>query len=438
LEVFQRRREKLAHFIKGSAMVLTHYPKAWRNHDVDHPFRQDSSIYYLSGYEEAESIFIFRPGHSPESVLFVQPKDEVAEMWEGRRLGPEKAKELYQVDACYPITELEDHLSELLLPVDKVYYEFHKNPEFDKLLLQALEDGRRSRGRTGLGIPPILDAKEMIGEMRLYKDAEEIEVMATAARISAEAHREAMKFVSPGVNERQVCAVLEFVFKMRGADRIGYNPIVATGDNATVLHYNSNNQECKEFDLLLIDSGCEYRYYTADITRTFPVSGTFTSAQKDFYDAVLNAQKAVLEVCKPGTLFKDLHEISKKHLSQSIHDLGLIKESADTILNEELYKKYFPHGTGHWLGLDVHDVGAYLVDGESRPLEENMYFTVEPGLYVPQDDSTAPEQFRGMGVRIEDNILITSDGYKNLTETVPKEVKEIEDLMQQESLLTKI
>jgi len=280
MEVFKKRREKLSHFINGSALLVGGYPKAYRNNDVDHAHRQDSTIVYLSGYEEEGAVLLFRPGCEPETTLFVQPKDEVAELWEGRRLGPERAKEIYQVDACFSINDFEEKLAEMLLPVEKIYYEFHKNPETDSILLDALEAGRRSRGRTGLGMPPIYDAREVVGELRLYKDSTEIEYLKQAANLSVEAHREVMKAIHPGMNERQVEAILSFVYKYKGSERHGYNPIVASGDNATVLHYNSNNQECKDFDLLLIDSGCEYNYYTADITRTFPVSGMFTSTQK--------------------------------------------------------------------------------------------------------------------------------------------------------------
>ncbi|MCB0349137.1 MAG: aminopeptidase P N-terminal domain-containing protein [Bdellovibrionales bacterium] len=426
---YKNRRKKLADLIPNCAMLISSYPVAMRNPDVGHKFRQESSIVYFTGFEEEETVFLYRPGRTPETVLFVRPKDPLHELWEGVRFGVEGAKNHFGMDACFSIHDLDKHLSELLSPVEKLYYKFDTNPKTDTSVLNAVESARRARGRTGLGVVPIFDPTEVIGELRLFKDREEIAALQRACDISAEAHVEAMKFAKPGVSEKQVEAVMQYIFKARGSDRVGYDPIVGSGKNATTLHYNENKDTCKDFDLLLIDAGTECKYYTADITRTFPVAGVFTSAQKDFYNAVLTAQMDVLDMCKPGVKFIDLQEKARKSLSEQISKLGLIKERPEKIYEDKLYQKYYPHNIGHWLGLDVHDVGAYFLGGDSRELEPGMVFTVEPGLYVPIDDQDAPEEFRGMGVRIEDNVLITATGNKILSSGVPKTVDEIEEVM---------
>lgn len=428
--IFVERRKKLAEQTKGSAVVIPAHPHYLRNHDVHHPYRPDSNLFYLTGYEEPESVLVFRPGQTPETVMFVLPKDPLRETWDGFLYGPQGAKEAFRFDACYSIKELETVLPDLLTPVDRVYYQLMHNHEFDNVFSKCLDSARSKLGRSGLGLKPIVDPSEVLGEMRAIKSNKEFEWIKKACEISSEGHIAAMKFTKPGVNERQIEAVLHHSFMMAGSPRMGYNPIVATGSGATTLHYVFNDQECKSGDFVLIDAGAEYNMYTGDITRTFPVNGKFTDSQKKFYSAVLHVQKEILKLIRPGFIFKELQNTTISLLTDALFELGLLKNITKQEAVEKLeYKKYYPHGVSHWLGMDVHDIGAYTLRGESRPLEPGMCFTVEPGLYVPANDESAPEEFRGMGVRIEDNVIVTETGYFNMTLKAPKEITEIEALV---------
>ncbi len=434
-EIYKERRDKLAKELQDSALLLGSYGSAPDASIMRTP-RQESSMLYLTGFAEENSAFLFRPGKEPKSILFVQPKDEVAELWEGYRHGPEEAKNLYGVDAAYSIDEFEEKLEEFLKPVWRLYYSLHKNQERDEIVFSALESARRSRGRSGLGVLPIYDPIEVLGEMRIIKSEEEIRAMQRAAHISTEAHKEAMRFTKPGVTERQVTGVLNYMFQRENSIRVAYPPIVGSGNNATVLHYGANNDSCRDGDLLLIDAGTEYKHYASDITRTFPVNGKFSPEQKDFYEAVLNAQMATLEVVKSGTSFQEVRDASIRAISQALLDLGFFKnKELHEVIDQKHYVKYYPHNIGHWLGLDTHDVGAYYVGNESRALEPNMVMTIEPGIYVPKSDDEAPEAFRGMGVRIEDDVLITDRGHVNMTDQTPKTVESIETIMAEESFL---
>lgn len=429
IEICRKRRQDLAGAFKNSALVLPALPEYLRNIDVNYEYRQETNFYFLTGFEEPESVFVFRPGQSPETVLFVRPKDPLRETWDGFRFGPEGAAKAFGIDKCYLISELPAVLPDLLLPVEKVYYKLQFNNEFDGVFLNALEAARVKLGRSGLGLKPVLDPIEVLGEYRLIKKGVELEFQKKACEITTDGHIAAMKFVKPGVNERQVEATIRHSFMMNGSPRLGYNSIVATGAGATTLHYNFNDQPCLDGQLLLIDMGAEYQHYTGDITRTFPVNGKFTDSQKAFYGVVLTAQKEILRLVRPGFLFKDLQSRTIELLTAGMFELGLLKGSKEEAIEKLTFKKYYPHGVSHWLGMDVHDVGAYTVGGVSRPLQAGMVFTVEPGLYVPFDDESAPEEFRGMGVRIEDNIVVTETGYFNMTQRCPKEVEDIESLM---------
>ena len=429
MNVFRERRQMLATRAKGSAVIIAAHPEMIRNNDVHHSYRQDSNMFYLTGFEEPDSILVFRPGQTPETVMFVRPKDVERETWDGFRYGPEGTEKEYKVDKAYLISDFDKMIVDLLKPVDKVYYRWNTSREFDEKMLNVLDQVRSSLGRTGRGHLPVHDSWELLGEMRLIKSSGEIETMRKACEISANGHIEAMKFTRPGVNERQVHGVLVGSFLMQGAQREGYGTIVASGSAATTLHYVFNDQPCREGDLLLIDAGAEYQYFTGDITRTFPVNGKFSAPQKKVYQAVLDIQKQLVAAVKPGLLFKSMQERTIEALTDVMTELNLLKGARQQLIETNAFKKYYMHGVGHWLGMDVHDCGLHVVNGEPRKLEPGMAFTIEPGLYIPADDMTAPAEFRGIGIRIEDNIVVTSTGQENLTAKAPKEISEMESLI---------
>ncbi|HEX4922635.1 MAG TPA: aminopeptidase P N-terminal domain-containing protein, partial [Bdellovibrionales bacterium] len=427
--IFKKRRERLAAQTQGAAVIVPAHPELIRNHDVHFPYRQDSHLYYLTGFEEPESVLVLRPGMTPEYVLFVRKKDVHRETWDGFRYGPEGAEREFGVDKAYPFDEIDKVLPTLLEGVEKVYYRLYWNTEFDGHLQRALESVRIKQGRSGTGLLPIIDSSEILGEMRLKKEPIELEWLRRACEISAEGHVAAMKFTHPGVNERQVQAVVEYTFRMHGSPRDGYGSIVASGASATTLHYVFNDQPCKEGDLLLIDAGAEYNHFTGDITRTFPVSGRFTDVQTRFYEKVLQVQKAILKMIRPGIAFKSMQDTTIEMLTDALLELGILKGSANHIIEQQLFKKYYPHGVSHWLGMDVHDCGLYKIKGESRRLEPGMCFTVEPGLYVPLDDQDAPKEFRGLGVRIEDDVVVTDLGCEVMTSKAPKEIHDMASII---------
>ena len=429
MNVFRERRQMLATRAKGSAVIIAAHPEMIRNNDVHHSYRQDSNMFYLTGFEEPDSILVFRPGQTPETVMFVRPKDVERETWDGFRYGPEGTEKEYKVDKAYLISDFDKMIVDLLKPVDKVYYRWNTSREFDEKMLNVLDQVRSSLGRTGRGHLPVHDSWELLGEMRLIKSSGEIETMRKACEISANGHIEAMKFTRPGVNERQVHGVLVGSFLMQGAQREGYGTIVASGSAATTLHYVFNDQPCREGDLLLIDAGAEYQYFTGDITRTFPVNGKFSAPQKKVYQAVLDIQKQLVAAVKPGLLFKSMQERTIEALTDVMTELNLLKGARQQLIETNAFKKYYMHGVGHWLGMDVHDCGLHVVNGAPRKLEPGMAFTIEPGLYIPADDMTAPAEFRGIGIRIEDNIVVTSTGQENLTAKAPKEISEMESLI---------
>lgn len=429
INLFIARRKQLAGKISGSAVILASNPEHLRNHDVGFAYRQDSNFYYLTGFEEPEAIFIFRPGLVPETVMFVRRKDVERETWDGFRYGPEATEVIFKIDKCYPIDEFHTVAPQLLKEVSSVYYRLIKNPEADQKVLSVLDKTRASQGRTGIGLLPILDSDSLIGEMRLFKSPEEMHNLRRACEISAFGHLESMKFCKPGVFERQIQGLLSYHFYNEGAAREGYNYIVASGNNATTLHYNFNDQVCKDGELLLIDAGAEYNYFTGDITRTFPVNGKFTEHQAKLYQGVLDVQKKLIESIKPGIFFKDLHELGASMLTDLMLELGFFTGRKEDIIASNQHRKYYPHGIGHWLGMDVHDSGLYYLDKEPRALEAGMCFTIEPGIYIPQGDQQAPAEYRGMGIRIEDNICVTSTGHENMTHGVPKEIYDIEQVM---------
>ncbi len=431
VKVFAQRRAKIAEEISGKALIIAAHPEQIRNHDVGFAYRQDSNMYYLTGFEEPESFLVFRPGLKPETVMFVRRRDPDRETWDGYRYGPEGVEKEFGVDKAYPIEDFAKVAPTLLKDVDGIYYRLLKNKEADAMVLSVLEKLRLSQGRTGYGLLSIHDADTLLGEHRLVKSEYELTHLREACEISAQAHLAAMKFTRPGVSERQVQAVLAHHFLMKGSAREGYNYIVATGNNATTLHYNFNDQTCKDGQLLLIDAGAEYNYFTGDITRTFPVNGKFTDEQAEVYEGVLKVQKEIIAMIKPGVVFKNFHDTATSLLTDLMLELGLLTGRKADIIEANHHRRYYPHGVGHWLGMDVHDAGLYYKKGEPRTIESNMCFTVEPGLYIPEHDDMAPANYRGIGIRIEDNIRVTDSGCEVMTSSAPKEIAELEKVIGQ-------
>ncbi len=433
MTVFKERRAQLTKLLQsvapGSVVILPSHPEMIRNYDVDHRYRPDSTLFYMTGWEEPDSVFVFRPGQSPESVLFVRKKDPLRETWEGFRYGPEAAATEFGIDKTYLIEEFDKVIVELLKPADRLYYRFNIDSEFDHKMLSVLESWRMSLGRTGRGYLPIFDSWELIGDMRLRKSPHELEILRKACGISAEAHIDVMKATRPGLNERYLHGVFLGSVYQKGADREGYNSIVAGGAGATTLHYVFNDQQLKDGDLLLIDAGAEVEYYTGDITRTYPINGRFTDPQKRVYAKVLEVQKSIINMVKPGIQFAQLQETAISMLVDAMIDLKLLVGDKKKLIDSLEYKRYYPHGISHWLGMDVHDTGLYVHRGESRVLESGMVFTVEPGLYIPANDTLAPSELRGIGVRIEDNVFVTATGCENMTELAPKEIQELESVI---------
>ncbi len=429
MNIFKERRARLAKVAPGSAIILPAHPEMMRQYDVDHRYRADSNLFYLTGWEEPDSVFVFRPGQTPESVLFVRKKDVLRETWDGFRYGPEAAAAEFKIDRTYLIEEFDAIIPELLKPVERIHYRFNVNPDFDRRLLASLEAHRRSLGRTGRGYLPVFDSWELLGEMRLKKDAHEIQALRKACAITAQAHVDVMKAIKPGMNEREVHGMFVNSSFRQGASREGYNTIAAGGAGATTLHYVFNDQPLMDGDLLLIDAGAEYEYFTGDITRTFPVNGRFSAAQKRVYEAVLKVQKEILTMIKPGLPFAKLQETTISWLVDVMLDLRLLSGDKTKIIESGEFRKYYPHGVSHWLGMDVHDAGLYTVGGESRPIEPGMAFTVEPGIYIPANDASAPTEYRGIGIRIEDDVLVTEQGCENMTVGAPKETSELEVLI---------
>lgn len=427
IEIFKRRRDRVVKAMSpNSALIVAANPEMIRNDDVHYPYRQDSNMYYLTGFEEPESFLLLRPGKNPESVMFVREKNVERETWDGFRFGPEGTKKEFGIDEVHPISSFPQKAAELLKGFEEVYYRLFKNDEADKLVQNLLLDLKRIYGRSGYGLMTIKDADTFLGEFRLKKNEDDLRNQRKACEISAAAHLKAMQMTKPGISERQIQGLLTSEFYNSGSAREGYGFIVASGNNATTLHYNFNDQVCESGELLLIDAGSEFNYYSGDITRTYPVNGKFTPAQKRVYEGVLKVQKEIINYIKPGIYFKDLHAMGTDLLTQLMLDLGLVSGRKEDVISSLEYKKYYPHGIGHWLGMDVHDAGLYMIRGEARPIEAGMVFTIEPGLYIPATDKSAPEEYRGIGVRIEDNILVTEKGCENLTAGVPKEVSEIE------------
>ena len=417
----------------NSVAVIPAAHEATRSYDTEFRFRQDSDFWYLTGFPEPDAVAVIDPSNKKAPyTLYVRPRDPEMETWFGRREGTEGAMKNYGASQAVNNDRFSVDLPKLLNGHEKLYYRFSVDKALDQQILSYLTEQRVRRLKTSYPPHTIIDPTIVLGEMRLHKTDDEIEYMQTAATISAEAHMLAMKKTKPGMNEFQVESLVESYMRDRGATGIAYNSIVGGGGNATILHYIENNQPLKDGDLILIDAGAEYKGYAADITRTFPVNGKFTQAQRDVYDVVLDVQMQCIEATKTGNTVKKRQEFSIELLTEGLKKLGLLKGKTSDLIKKKEYMRYYMHGVGHYLGLDVHDAGRYFTDQgakNSRPFAPGMVLTVEPGLYIPPDDKSAPAKYRGIGIRIEDDILVTEGGNRNLTAKVPKDPEAIEALM---------
>jgi Xaa-Pro aminopeptidase len=425
ISIYASRRRRLAESIGDGVALVPTAPERVRNRDSHYPYRFDSHFYYLTGFTEPEAAVVLARG---KSILFCRERNEEREIWDGFRYGPEAARERFGFDEAYPIAKLDEQVIGLLENQRALYYPMGADLEWDSRAMGWL-NAVRAKARAGVAAPESLrDVRGVVDDMRLVKDAHEQAVMRRAARIAAAAHRRAMQRTRAGRTEYEVEAELLYEFRRNGAQFPAYSPIVAGGPNACVLHYVANDAMLRDGDLLLIDAGCELDGYASDITRTFPVNGRFSAAQREVYEIVLSAQRAALETVRAGGAWNEPHDAAVKTLAQGMIDLGLVSGGMDEVLEKETYKRFYMHRTGHWLGLDVHDAGDYKRAGEWRVLAPGMVLTVEPGIYIRAADDV-PQRLRNIGVRIEDDVLVTDLGYEVLTAEAPKSVDDIEALM---------
>lgn len=418
---------------KDAIAIIPAAHEATRSYDTEYKFRQDSDFHYLTGFPEPDAIAVIDPANKKSVyTLYVRPRDPEMETWFGRREGVEGAVKNHKAHKAHSVEKFNGDLGKLLDGHEKLYYRFGVDKALDQQILQYLSGQRQRRLKTAYPPHTIIDPTILIHEMRLHKNESEVELMQKAATISAEAHMLVMQKVKPGMNEFQVESLIEAYMRDNGASGVAYNSIIGGGENATILHYVENNRELKDGDLLLVDAGAEYQGYAADITRTFPINGRFTKPQREIYDVVLEVQEACVEATKTGNTVKARQELSIELLTEGMKKVGLLKGKTKDLIKKKEYMRYYMHGVGHYLGLDVHDAGRYFVDQtakNSRPFAPGMVLTVEPGLYIPPDDKQAPAKYRGIGVRIEDDVLVTEEGNRNLTSKVPKNADEIEELM---------
>ncbi|HEV3468957.1 MAG TPA: Xaa-Pro aminopeptidase [Pyrinomonadaceae bacterium] len=426
-------RPQLAEFMRrmepNSVAILPGAREVTRSNDTEYRFRQDSDFYYLTGFGEPDSIAVVAPSKEERFTLFVRPRDPEKEVWTGRRAGVEGAREQFGADAAFPVEEFQEKLTDLLNGARQLYYRLGAGqPDLDQTIVRQLSR-MRAMGRKGVQPPhAIVDPGVILHEMRLFKTDEEVELMQRAADIAAEAHREAMRAARPGAREYEIEALIEYIFRKSGAAAPAYGSIVGAGANATVLHYTANDAEMREGDLLLVDAGAEYQGYASDITRTFPVGGRFSEAQRDIYRLVLDCQEQCVAMVAPGVTLEEMHARSVEILTEGMVRLGLLEGDVKKLIEEEGYKKFYMHRLGHYLGMDVHDVGLYQQDGQPRPVEAGIVMTVEPGLYISPEAEGVPDKYRGIGVRIEDDVLVTPGGHRVLTDKAPKQIEEIEAL----------
>ena len=427
--IFTERRQRLgANLPPNAAIVIAGASTQYRNADSSYAFRQDSNFWYLTGFNEAEATLVVLTDNSKtaKSIAFVPEKDKLKEIWDGYRAGPEGAVKDHGFDEAYNNSEINDQLPELLKGRDRVFYPVGKNAGLDQNIIEWIKTAK-SKDRHSSAID-IADATSKVGNQRLIKDAHEIDLMKKACRISAESHVEAMKFVKPGMTEQEMEAFYLYEFAKRGGRFSAYTPIVAGGENACVLHYVENSKPLLDGDLLLVDAGCEYDFYASDITRTFPVSGKFTDAQLAIYEVVLEAESKAIAAVSVNNNVMDAQIISEKVVTQGLIDLGILTGSLDDLHAKGAFKEFYMHKIGHWSGIDVHDAGDYMENDQFMQFKPGMVTTIEPGIYIPSS-ANVDDKWKGIGIRIEDDILVTPDGNENLTEFVPSDPKEIEALM---------
>jgi len=402
-----------------------------RNDDVDHDYRQDSKLFYITGFEEPGSIAVLRPGAEKHKfILFVRQRNELAETWTGRRYGVKGAMDVFNADTAYVIDDFESMLPQLLRGHKTVYHNYGADEEISELITDQYA---RFSGRSEAVMQ---NAEFILGKMRRVKSKREIKILQKAVDISVEAHREAMKSTQPGMGEYEIEAVFEYVSRKNGSQRMGYPSIVGSGANATILHYNTNEMKMNNGDLLLLDAGAEWGYYTADITRTYPVNGKFSKEQAAIYKIVYDAQEAGIKMSKPGKTYQEMSDAVENSIIDGLLRIGLLTGSRESVKEDKSHQKFYIHGVGHWIGLDVHDAGAYRVDGKSIVMEPGMAFTIEPGVYITESENVDPKWWN-IGVRIEDCILITKKGNINMSKGAPRKIKDIEKLMKKKGLAQK-
>jgi Xaa-Pro aminopeptidase len=429
-EIFQARRERFMKEMGSGVAILPSSPVRVRSNDTDYRYRPDSDLFYLTGFAEPEAVAVVAPDHKEHKlVLFVRPRDPEREIWDGRRAGVDGAIADFGADAAYPISELDEKLPEYVDGASRLHYRFGRDEEFDRRIVRVLNSYSTSRRAKGPGPSTIVDPGEIVHEMRLYKTPDEVEIMRRAAAITAEAHRAAMAEARPGIFEYELEATIEYTFRRNGASGPSYASIVGSGPNATILHYIENSRRVEDGDLVLVDAGAEYDYYAADVTRTWPVSGRFTAEQRAIYELVLESQVEAIEASRPGVTMHEIHEGVVRTIAAGLVRLGLLEGPAEKAIEAGTYKKFFMHKTGHYLGMDVHDVGRYRDGDQWRKLAPGMVQTVEPGIYIAADCEDVEPRWRGIGVRIEDDVLITESGHEVLTKDAPKAVDEIERIV---------
>jgi len=435
MEEYQQRRQQFLEKIGRGTAIFRSASPAVMHKDVEYNFRQESDFFYLTGFNEPNAVAVLAPQHQEHQfVLFVQPKDPEKETWSGYRAGIEQAKEYYGADEAYSISELDEKLPQYLEPADRIYYHFGDDRSFNNIILGHWQQLMASYAKRGTGPIALEDPGPTLHPMRLVKSKLELVQVRQAVEISTAAHNAARQLAQPGRYEYEIQAELEYLFRRHGALGPAYPSIVASGANACVLHYTENNRQMQDHELLLIDAGCACGYYNADITRTFPVGGQFTAEQKILYELVLESQKQAIDQVQPGNPYNQSHETAVRVLTEGLVGLGLLQGELDTLIEQGKYKPFYMHRTGHWLGLDVHDVGVYKYGDMWQQLQPGHLLTVEPGLYIAPDIKPAegqpevPERWRGIGIRIEDDVLVTATGHEVLTEAVPKSVEALETL----------
>ena len=429
-ETFAARRRRVLERVGEGVMVLPAAPVQYSSRDTERPYAPDRELYYLTGLIEPGTVAVLVGGDEPEVVLFVRERDRDAELWAGPRPGPEGVAERVSVDACHPLTELSERLPDLLARGDTLHYRLGRRDAVEDMILGALATARRRGPRRGTGPRGILDPGQILDELRLRKDATEIEALRRACAVTVDGHRAGAAAIAPGVGEWVVEAAVEGAFRRAGATGPAFDTIVGSGENACVLHYVRNGDVIGEGDLVLIDAGAEVGWYHGDVTRTLPASGSFSQRQRRVYDLVESARQAAIAAVRPGATIRAVHEAAVRTLVSGLVDLGVLDGRVDDVIEEGTHVRYFPHQTSHWLGLDVHDPGDYARNGEPRALEEGMVFTVEPGLYFPPDaDDEAGREYAGIGIRIEDDVAVTASGCEVLTAALPTAAADVEALV---------